>query len=300
MTVKVHRASVGRPVSQLDIPEQSLTRPNGQKEAKDGSLALKPGWKVLKYFSDQASGRRWLWPVGDSSGPSSSSSSDSDESSSSSWSSSLSSSENNWMAPASFKKSQRLSQKKHWTKKKKKKKEPKKKKSTGRKSSYRGTDPSTGDDKRIHGFEVAGVKIDKALAPPDLAARDRISLVETAVDDAALPGMISASSLALDEVQGVTEAATSMLATILGKRAQLHNSQWKVMRKNSLGNVKTDTDLLALLESVEETWVPANEQQANMYRCMHAIRDSTRLDLTRLDLTRLDPTRHTTDACQSL
>jgi hypothetical protein len=234
-----------------------------QKESKDGSFALKPGWKVLKYFSDQASGRRWLRPVGDSSGPSSSSSSDSDESSSSS--SSSSSSDTNWLAPAAVKKNQRLAQKKHSTKQKKKK-GSKKKKSTGRKSSYRGTDPSTGDEKRIHGFEVDGVKMDKALAPPDLAARDRISLVETAVDVAALPGMFSASSLASDEVQGVTEAATSMLATISGKRAQLHDSQWKVRRKNSLGNVKTDTDLLALLESVEEAWVPANEQQASKLR----------------------------------
>jgi hypothetical protein len=78
--------------------------------------------------------------------------------------------------------------------------------------------------------------------------------------------MFSASSLASDEVQGVTEAATSMLATILGKRAQLHDSQWKVRRKNSLGNVTTDTDLLALLESVEEAWGPANEQQASKLR----------------------------------
>jgi hypothetical protein len=169
------------------------------------------------------------------------------------------------LAPAAVKKNQRLAQKKHSTKQKKKK-GSKKKKSTGRKSSYRGTDPSMGDEKRIHGFEVDGVKMDKALAPPDLAARDRISLVETAVDVAALPGMFSASSLASDEVQGVTEAATSMLATISGKRAQLHDSQWKVRRKNSLGNVKTDTDLLALLESVEEAWVPANEQQASKLR----------------------------------
>jgi hypothetical protein len=80
----------------------------------------------------------------------------------------------------------------------KKKKKKKKKKKSERKgdSSYRGTDSSTGDDKRIHGFEVSGVAIDKALVPAGLVSKDRVSLVETAVDVAALPGFFFGSTFA--------------------------------------------------------------------------------------------------------
>jgi hypothetical protein len=77
------------------------------------------------------------------------------------------------------------------------------------------------------------------------------------------PGMFSSSSnMMYNEVQGVTgEAATSMLATISGKRAQLHDTQWKTMRKNSLGLAKKETDLFKLIEAVDDSSVPAFDQQ---------------------------------------
>jgi hypothetical protein len=40
MTVKVHRASVGRPVSQFDIPEPSLKRPMGGSPQSYGPAHL--------------------------------------------------------------------------------------------------------------------------------------------------------------------------------------------------------------------------------------------------------------------
>ena len=76
------------------------------------------------------------------------------------------------------------------------------------------------------------------MASAGLSSKDRVSLVETAVDMASLSGMFSATqSQVYDEVQGVTEAATSMLATLSNKHAQLHNMQCKTWRKNSLGSV---------------------------------------------------------------
>ena len=67
--------------------------------------------------------------------------------------------------------------------------------------------------------------IDKTLAPAGLSSKDRVSLVETAVAVTSLPGMLSATQAQVyDEVQGVTEAATSMLATLSGKRTQLHDT----------------------------------------------------------------------------
>jgi hypothetical protein len=111
------------------------------------------------------------------------------------------------------------------------------------------------------------MEIDSALAPLGLARKDRTPLVDAAVDVAALPGMFLAThSQMYDEVQGVTEAATTMLATISGKRAQLHDAQWKTQRKNSLGSVRKEADLMALIESVEESSTPAFEQQDSRIR----------------------------------
>ena len=212
-----------------------------RQEARGGAT-LERGWRLKKYFKDRSTARLWLSPSGISdSDPSSSSSSSASESSSSSSSS--------------------ATNPKRSSKKKKKKKKEKKL------SSYRGTDSSTGDDKRIHGFEVSGIDIDKALAPAGLSTKDGSSIVEAALDVAASPGVFSATHSQLhDEVQGVTEAATTMLATLAGKRAQLHDTQWKTQRKNSLGSVKKASDLFTLLEAVEEASAPAFEQQDSRIR----------------------------------
>jgi hypothetical protein len=92
---------------------------------------------------------------------------------------------------------------------------------------------STGNDKRIPGFEVLRIEIDKVLAPAGLLSKmDRVSVVEAVVDVAALPGMFSSSySHAHDEAQGVTEAVTAMLATLSGKQAHQHDAQWKTSWK---------------------------------------------------------------------
>ena len=52
-----------------------------------------------------------------------------------------------------------------------------------------------------------------------------------------------------------------MLATLSGKGAQLHDTQYKTRRKNSLGLAIKETDLFALIEAVEESSIPAFDQQ---------------------------------------
>jgi hypothetical protein len=134
-------------------------------------------------------------------------------------------------------------------------------------SLYHGADPSTGNDKMIHNFKVTGTGIGKALAPGGVVAKDRVSIVEAGVDVAALPGMFSATGSQMsEEVQGVTKAANSMLATLSGKRAQLHDIQWKTLRKNSLGAVKKETDLFTLLEAAEDLSVPVFKEQDSRIR----------------------------------
>jgi hypothetical protein len=101
----------------------------------------------------------------------------------------------------------------------------------------------------IDGFEVSGIEIDKVLAPAGLLSKkDRVSVIEAAVDVATLPGMFSAShSQAHDEVKAVTEAATAMSAPLSGKQAHLHDTQWKNSWKNSLGRIKKR----------RQTWLPS-------------------------------------------
>jgi hypothetical protein len=105
---------------------------------------------------------------------------------------------------------------------KKTKKKPKKKE-TETMASFCGMDPLTSNNKMIHHFEVTWTGIDKALVPGGMVAKDRVSIVEAAVDVAALPGIfLVAGPQTSEEVHGVTKAANSMLVTVSGKRAQLH------------------------------------------------------------------------------
>jgi hypothetical protein len=62
----------------------------------------------------------------------------------------------------------------------------------------------------------------------------RILWKQTAVNVMVLPGMFLSDWTISDEVQGVTEAATSMLTTISGNQVQLQDTQWETSHKNSI------------------------------------------------------------------
>ena len=153
--------------------------------------------------------------------------------------------------------------------------EKKKKKKEKKLSSCHGTDLSTGDDKRIHEFEVSGVEIDKALAPAGLSTKDRSSIVEAAVDVAASPGVFSAThSQARDEAQGVTEAAATMLAASLGERAQLvHDTQWK-------RSLRTPWDWLRKSQTFSRSLRPFEQQdsRARLFLCQRKFDDDDIID----------------------
>jgi hypothetical protein len=121
-----------------------------RKESKDRKLTLDTGWKFKKYFLTQSEARLWLTVGTDpsDSDPSSSSSSNSEEDNSSS-----SSSGGHCQHHRS-------------------KQSTKNRKNHKKRASYHGTDPSTGDDKNIHEFEIADTKIDKALAPNNLTNKE--------------------------------------------------------------------------------------------------------------------------------
>jgi hypothetical protein len=237
--------------SRRDGPEWvGLLTPRGErvirKEAKDGKTTLSKGWKLKNYFSNKKEARVWL---NSKENPSDSEPSSSDSEGTVSDSSS---------GPDRVSKLAKRTQRKR-----------KKKKDQERASSYRGSDPSTEDSKRIHGLEIDDPEIDKLLAPEDLKRSDRGAFIEAAVDVTALPGMFSTGSqTTYDEVQGVTEAATSMLATMSGKRAQLHDTQWKTMRKNTLGTITKQKQFFSLIETIEDSSEPAFEQQDSKIRLL--------------------------------
>jgi hypothetical protein len=231
----------------LTDKDERVIRP----ESKDGSVLLAKGWKLKKCFTTQAEARAWLTADDDDpddSEPSSSEPEDGDDSDGETSSG-----------------SDRAKSRSKRSKKKKKKK----KKSKGR-TSYRGADPSTGNSKKIHDFDIDGEEIDEALVPENLSSRkDQSAFVDAAVDVTALPGMFSSGTIdSFDEAQGVAAVATSMLATLSGKRAQLQDAQWKTLQKNSLGKPKKATDFLTFVQGVEESKSPAFEQQTSKIRSL--------------------------------
>ena len=137
-------------------------------------------------------------------------------------------------------------------------------------SRHNGKDPSIGKPDMISGHQIKDPSFRKALAPDDMRRKDVDGLLETTVDVTALPGVCSHclnnEIEFFDEVQGMTDMATAMLATNLGKKAQLHDVQWKQPRKVALAKAKTRRYIQSLLEEVREAESPAFELQEDNIR----------------------------------
>jgi hypothetical protein len=228
-----------------------LTSPSKEKSIQrkpcSGRLHLEKGWKLRKSFTSQTEANRWL-------------KAGKDESPSDSNSSSLSSEPDSSSSDSDSLTDEHGKQ----TKRKKKKKKKKKDKC---KTSYCGLDPTVGDSKQIHDVKLTDAMIDKDLTPgEDVSRKEWGAILKSAVNMTALPGMCSASSTTSDEVQGVTEAATLTLATLAGKRAQLHDSQWKTTHKNLIGNVRKASDLFKMLKNIADSKDAAFKQQDDNIR----------------------------------
>jgi hypothetical protein len=131
-----------------------------------------------------------------------------------------------------------------------------------------GNDLSVGNRKRVHDLPINGKEIDKAAGPPDMRSKDSAELWNAAVDVTALPGMFinigSGGGDNIDEeAQRTTEMAATLIATVIGKRAQIHDSLWKTQKQHALGQVKNMEGLFKFVKSVAKSEESAFEQQEN-------------------------------------
>jgi hypothetical protein len=165
--------------------------------------------------------------------------------------------------------SQERRQKKKSSKKKKKTPRQSKRKDGRRRGhpTFLGNDPSVGNRKKVHGLPVNGKEIDKAAGPLDMRSKDSGELWNAAVDVTALPGMFTniggGGGDSYDEAQRTTEMAATLLSTVIGKRAQIHDSLWKTLKRHAMGQVRNMEGLFKFVKYVGKSERPAFEQQEN-------------------------------------
>jgi hypothetical protein len=184
-------------------------------------------------------------------------------------SSSSSSSEDFSSDSSSSDSSQERHRKKRNSKKKKKTSRHPKRKGEKRheRPTFLGNDPSEGNRKKVHDLPVNGKAIDKAAGPLDMRSKDSGELWNAAVDVTALPGMFtnigSGGGDSYDEAQRTTEMAATLISTVIGKRAQIHDSLWKTLKRHAMGQVKNMESLFKFVKYVGKSERPAFEQQEN-------------------------------------
>jgi hypothetical protein len=96
-----------------------------------------------------------------------------------------------------------------------------------------------------------------------------MELYSAAVDVTSLPGMFNSgtgrggSEELYEEAQRTTRFAATLLSTVIGKRAQVHDSLWKTTKRHSMGIIKSMESLFSFVKSVGKAEKPAFEQQEN-------------------------------------
>ena len=93
-----------------------------------------------------------------------------------------------------------------------------------------GKDPSVGEPTKLFGMSTKERNFSSTLTPDGLRKKDVDGLIESALDVTALPGMCLFcidNAESFDASQGMSEMTTQSLAVALGRKAQLHDVQWK-------------------------------------------------------------------------
>jgi len=147
-----------------------------------------------------------------------------------------------------------------------------------------GSDPSTGDKKKIYGIVMADTEaMDEALCPPGLAFEDRECLFEQFVDVGALPGTYRRGGESGEE-SGVS-ADMQMFATVAmrswgGKgrgNGNASNLTWASASKNALDKVKGLDDLERMIGKVasirERLFVGQDQRVARFLHRRHYLQE---------------------------
>jgi len=224
--------------------DSDASKPNRSRRQKDRKKKTKKPSRLSRKVKGKGRSRHR-----DPSPPSSSSSSDSSSSDSDT-------------TDSSSGRSRRLRQ----GRKKKASRKAKRRSKGDKEKKFLGNDPSVGNRKRVHDLPVNGKEIDTAAGPPDMRSKDSAELWNAAVDVTALPGMfinVGSGGDYDDDAQRTTEMAATLIATVVGKRAQIHDSLWKTHKRHALGQVKGVDSLFRFVKSVAKSEESAFEQQEN-------------------------------------
>jgi hypothetical protein len=108
-------------------------------------------------------------------------------------------------------------------------------------------------------------KIDAAAGPPDMRTA---GIRWAAVGVTSPPGMFSDGTNGSDDAyddedQLTTVMAMSLLSMAIGKKAQLHGSLWKTLKRHGTGQVKGPATLFKFVKAVDKAESPAFEHQEN-------------------------------------
>ena len=144
---------------------------------------------------------------------------------------------------------------------------------------FQGDDPSVGKDDEIFGIGIADVKkLDRKLCPPDLCKEDRAKFLQLTPDITSLPGMYLSSSI--DTSMEYEMVSISLAQGSSRRGSTLHDTMWRHKRKHSLGNVKTQDDLISMVEQVDKAGKMALGQFKDRVRAFMLARKYSKNSIT--------------------
>ena len=114
-----------------------------------------------------------------------------------------------------------------------------------------GEDPSIGKDDEVYGSNIADEnKLNKKLCPPDLSREDRAKFLQLSPDITSLPGMYLSASI---ETSMEYEMVSISLAQSANRKGSTpYDTMWRHKKKHSLGTIKSQEDLVAMVEQVDK------------------------------------------------
>ena len=144
---------------------------------------------------------------------------------------------------------------------------------------FQGDDPSVGKDDEIYGENVADErKLNKVLCPPDLTKEDRVKFLQLTPDVTSLPGMYLSSSV--DTSMEFEMVSLSLANNGSRRNTALHDSFWRHKKKHSLGAVKTQEDLISMVEQVDKASKVALNQFKERVRSFMLYRHYSKSSIT--------------------
>jgi hypothetical protein len=64
-----------------------------------------------------------------------------------------------------------------------------------------------------------------------------------------------------DNTQNTTEMAATLLATVVGQKAQIHDSMWNTVKRHAMGQILDQASLFAFVKAVTKDHDAAMEKQ---------------------------------------